>query len=347
MSNGGVYDANSKKEVKCDNYDEIKDDYSGYVPQYAAQQTLSEEGVAEVKLINQMKTKVTASDNKPSTLKTLGYDDNKIPQNEQELQAMAKKMQEENDKINKPITVDERGFLDKVTGKEKTSEVAGMVDQWNAGKKLGIELYAIDKMLADGKITEAEAERLKAGEENLNEEAEAEINKMVDEMMEFENYPYLVRGADLRCTHGTHGRKLNLPLDHGVYITGEPLIHELDCIAGDTWNITTLGICNSPVAGKFKPQPDVMLVVTDENGNSQNVKGKVCIPQIVGTWQSVFDEVRIVDNGQKDPTDKDKDINDKGTGYSAVTMDSFLVCRCQGHIFPVTPGQNDTESSDS
>lgn len=347
MSKSGVYDANSKKEVQYDGYDKLVEEALSlsYDSDYGHNLS-SEEQMVELKLKNEMSTVAGKRGNKEySTLNTLGYDDNKIPQNEKELQAMAQRMKAENDKINEPIAVDTRNLWDKVTGKKKSVETDGIVDQRNAKKENEKKIGAISHMLDSGKITQEEAEKLAAGEEGVNEQAEADIAAMVDAMMDSGNYPYLVRGADLKCIHGTHSRKLNLPKDHAVYITGEPLIHELDCVAGDQWNITTFGICNSPLADKFKPQPKVMLVVTDENGETKNVKGKVCIPQLVGTWQNVFDEVRIVDNGQKDPSDKLKDVNDKNTGYPTVTTDSFLVCKCQGIIEPLSSGQKETSSS--
>ena len=57
--------------------------------------------------------------------------------------------------------------------------------------------------------------------------------------------PYLVMGARLYCSCGSHSRRLNLPVDHGVYIRGLPMIHEEDCLVGDGKNITTFGVCCS------------------------------------------------------------------------------------------------------
>lgn len=58
-------------------------------------------------------------------------------------------------------------------------------------------------------------------------------------------FPYLVRGAELYCSCGTHKRKLNLPTCHGVYTNGKPMMHEEDCEVGDDKNIPSFGICQS------------------------------------------------------------------------------------------------------
>ena len=41
-----------------------------------------------------------------------------------------------------------------------------------------------------------------------------------------EENEYLVRGALLYCTNGTHPRRINLPICHGSYIKGHPLLHK-------------------------------------------------------------------------------------------------------------------------
>jgi hypothetical protein len=44
--------------------------------------------------------------------------------------------------------------------------------------------------------------------------------------------PYLVRGAVLRCTYGSHMRKLNLPRSHGDYIGEDPTMNAKDNVPG-------------------------------------------------------------------------------------------------------------------
>lgn len=162
---------------------------------------------------------------------------------------------------------------------------------------------------------------------------------------------YVVRGANLRCTEGSHIRKLNLPKDHGIYITREPLIHKEDCLVGDDQNITTFGVCESRGIYNLSPRPPTVILkkckynnyTGDEMESEEdlgNVRGPACTPQIAGTWLNTFNDTRIVDNGDKDPEDKYKSDDDPTKGYPAVTTKSFLVCACGGFIEPVSCGQH-------
>jgi len=162
---------------------------------------------------------------------------------------------------------------------------------------------------------------------------------------------YLVRGANLRCDKGTHIRKLNIPKDHAAYITREPMIHKLDCVPSDKENITTFGVCESDDIYNLSPRPPTITLqrrkYNEHNGDLMdseedlgNVRGPACTPTIVGTWMRTHNDTRIVDNGDKDPTDKDKDNDDPTKGYPAATTESFLVCYCGGFISPVSCGQN-------
>ena len=47
----------------------------------------------------------------------------------------------------------------------------------------------------------------------------------------------------------------------------------------------------------------------------------------------------LVDNGERDVEDKEKDGNDKSKYYEILTMNSFLVCRHGGLIEPIDWGQ--------
>jgi len=161
---------------------------------------------------------------------------------------------------------------------------------------------------------------------------------------------YLVRGADLHCTHGSHTRKLNQPRCHGVYITKEPMIHKLDCVPGDFQNISSFGVCDSPSIKNAVPLPPTVtlkLVGYDEDGKPipdlGNVKGRACMPMIAGTWLNVYEETRIVDNGDKDPADKHKENSSMSKGYPAATTESFLVCIHGGIIRPLSSGQHNRD----
>ena len=137
---------------------------------------------------------------------------------------------------------------------------------------------------------------------------------------------YLVRGAELKCTCGTNQRKLNLNECHGVYIKGHAMVHELDCIQGDTENITWFGACN-----KEELNTESILVICDDG---KKRAGKKCKPHIIGVWMDSYDGTKIMDNGNKM-----KDDIDHPVGCNTLTVGSFLVCKYGGIISPVSSGQ--------
>ena len=60
---------------------------------------------------------------------------------------------------------------------------------------------------------------------------------------------YVVRGALLHCQYGSHCRRMNLPLCHGVYTMKKPLVFKRDCKGGTEGadiNIPTFGVCSCP-----------------------------------------------------------------------------------------------------
>ncbi len=160
--------------------------------------------------------------------------------------------------------------------------------------------------------------------------------------------PYLVMGAVLRCSCGSHARRLNLPLDHGVYMRGLPMIHEEDCLAGEGCNITAFGVCSSEghpanvpfwekICGKYIEDAELRdtaghkILLQVEDG--RNVRGYPCIPCIAGCWRDVNRTYKIVRNNTAGLREEDK--------LSAVTTGSFLVCAYGGLIEPVSSGQDE------
>lgn len=206
-----------------------------------------------------------------------------------------------------------------------------------------------------------EAGAIKDAKGNVEETAQ-EAEKQHDEMMqalleslELEEgqtiqFPYLVRGAKLCCSCGTHKRKLNLPLCHGVYIAGNPQVHEADCEAGDDKNVATFGICQSDGHPSKKPwwvkagdilllgmathiqrEEDKKIILQTEDG--KNVKGYPCTPCIVGTWKDVHGTQKIARNDTDGTAESDR--------LAAVTLESFLVCAYGGLIQPISSGQDE------
>lgn len=162
---------------------------------------------------------------------------------------------------------------------------------------------------------------------------------------------YLVRGAILICKNGSHKRKINLPKCHGIYEGVHPLLHELECVAepicgNEKCNITHFGVC-CPVEGSPPPTEIITYKKTKKNSKDETngvVTGYKCEPVIVGTWQNPYIFTRIVDNGDKNPSDRQLATCAaavKGpSGQSTLTMNSFLVCKYGGIIVPVDSGQH-------
>jgi len=205
---------------------------------------------------------------------------------------------------------------------------------------------AMDSAEIDSRAEAFLAEREQAREEAAQALRDDEDEEFGEDDELFFPEEYLVRGADLFCTYGSHTRKLNLPKCHGVYITDAPVIHKLDCIPGDAHNIASFGVCDSPAIRDVRPKPPRVLLektIYNEDGEpvgTQNIRGRACTPQIASTWLQTYDETRIVDNGTHNPSDKLKDNEDSTKGYPAVTTESFLICACGGIIQPFTSGQN-------
>lgn len=161
----------------------------------------------------------------------------------------------------------------------------------------------------------------------------------------FENPEYLVRGAKLRCTCGSHTRLLNLPLCHGVYHIGHPTIHQKDAKVGDDQNITTFGVCSSSSNPEEKWFGENITLVSEENPD-ENVKGAPCVPVIVDMeWKNPEWETFIADNVNTDGSDENIDPKNR-TYYPIPTTDSFLVCKYSGLIQPISSGQENVPETE-
>lgn len=185
---------------------------------------------------------------------------------------------------------------------------------------------------------------------NLNELAKEESNLSEEDMKKMEEYieenyeelipeQYVVRGATLKCTCGSHERKLDMLKDHAVYVESFPMVHELDKELEE--NIKYFGVCSSGSPLLNSESLKLVKISYDEEGNEikQTVKGTKCQPYIIGNWRDTKENVRIVDNGDKDGFDKFREPEDENKGYRAVTTKSFLICRHGGIIEPLDSGQ--------
>lgn len=179
-------------------------------------------------------------------------------------------------------------------------------------------------------------------------EAEAKIKEYARNHSETGQYEYLVRGATLVCSNGSHKRKINLPKCHGVYVGEHPVLHELECVPEplcglEQCNITFFGVC-TPQDGQ-PPQTEIKVYQKTVQNASDGLPGVVtgykCQPVIVGCWNDTYYDTKIIDNGDKNPVAR-RLMEGNGlqiAGNSTVTTGSFLVCKYGGLIEPVDSGQ--------
>lgn len=168
----------------------------------------------------------------------------------------------------------------------------------------------------------------------FSEEEKAQLVEEVqrDKELADESNPsnLLVRGALLRCSCGTHPRRLNLPKSYGVYAADEqhPKVHQDNCKVGDTNNISYYGVCKSNCKPEGSCQICLEPYVTPEGKktSTSKVEGNKCVPVIVGNWYDPKEDDMIYDMDVK------KDI-------PCLTSNSFLVCKYGGVIEVITSGQ--------
>ena len=171
--------------------------------------------------------------------------------------------------------------------------------------------------------------------EDLSEDEKKQLEEEIQRQrsLKDENDPanLLTRGALLRCSCGTHPRRLNLPQSYGVYATDEmhPKMHQDNCIYAEVDNhISYFGVCKSnctpPNSCKICLEP----YVTPEGVKTSpgKVEGNRCIPLIVGNWFDPKDDDKIYDM-------------DVGRNIPCITSNSFLVCKFGGIIEVLTSGQ--------
>lgn len=129
---------------------------------------------------------------------------------------------------------------------------------------------------------------------------------------------YVTRGAIMRCSKGSHRRRLDILVDHGFefeenmqYEHPYPLMTEDDWILEtNDWanaNIKKFGICHSTLS---KPNTNVIHLVSEEG---PAIEGPECDLQIVHCWYK---------------TQKDASLCDK----PLLTEESFLFCKHCGMI---------------
>lgn len=121
---------------------------------------------------------------------------------------------------------------------------------------------------------------------------------------------YVVRGAKMKCDKGTHKIRINLPVSHGTYTNGNPVMNESDNVVGK--NISSFGICK----GNCPSNETITLV----NKKGRAVTGKKCQVKILKEWINAKEDALV-------------------EGKPALTTDSILICAHGGQIRFITDGQ--------
>lgn len=126
--------------------------------------------------------------------------------------------------------------------------------------------------------------------EQIREEAKDIELQETQEAQEV-HYPYVVRGATIYCTCGTHMRKLDMPVSHGSYIRDKAMMNKTDCKVGIDQNIPPFGACHSQEKDGIDiiiNDPKDLVPFTDEEGNpiepSLPIEGKLCEPKLEEEW---------------------------------------------------------------
>lgn len=140
-------------------------------------------------------------------------------------------------------------------------------------------------------------------------------------------YPYVVRGATMYCSCGTHMRKLDMPVSHGSFIRDKAMMNNADCKVGIDQNIPPFGACLSEnkdgIDIKIEDTKD-LVPFTDEEGNpieiSLPIEGKLCEPKLDTEW-SEAQENTLVD------------------GKPALTVKCTITCSYGGTIYFMDAGQ--------
>lgn len=141
------------------------------------------------------------------------------------------------------------------------------------------------------------------------------------------HYPYVVRGATMYCTCGSHTRKLDMPASHGSYIRDKAMMNKTDCKVGIDQNIPPFGACYSPEKDGIDiviEDAKDLVPFTDEEGNpiepSLPIEGKLCEPKLAEAWSDT-QEKTLVD------------------GEPALAVNSTITCSYGGVIGFMDAGQ--------
>lgn len=187
-------------------------------------------------------------------------------------------------------------------------------------------------------------EATRASAEKKNRDEQNQIVAALEKMAAVTGLEYLVRGAPLQCSYGTHIRHLDMFESHGLYLKDKPLLHKKDCEVNK--NIFPFGICNSPYCESGEKVTLHKGARTDQYGNylEENnedvITGFRCIPRIPDReWKNFKKDTLIAQNAVAGIESKDE-----CDCYEAITSASFLICEKKGIIFPLSSGQQENST---
>ena len=142
-------------------------------------------------------------------------------------------------------------------------------------------------------------------------------------------YPYVVRGAKIICTFGSHIRRIDMPVCHGSYIRNKPMLNELDCVVGLDANVPSFGACVSPENPNMEiiiENPEGVMPLPDGNDGfympSMPITGRLCTPMLGAKWVNAHNDTLIDD-------------------VPALTTYSTIACKYAGVICFIDDGQMD------
>lgn len=188
-----------------------------------------------------------------------------------------------------------------------------------------VQMNNLDAMLSNVfsnslKSTRSMMELITNDDSLMDDEKEKLIQAYKNEVLSrvnFKNQYYIVRGAVLKCSKGSHHRRMDLNRDSGMRsLSGEyphPYVNETQCVVGECENIKFFGLCQNCKEGK-----EICVMSQD---NKEKIVGIKCEPDLLGSvW-----------------------MNTKEDGFvqaeKLVSSMSYLMCRHGGCITVLTSGE--------
>jgi len=171
----------------------------------------------------------------------------------------------------------------------------------------------------------------------MSDEDRALLEQELGKELEWDNsHPenYLVRGALLQCSCGTHPRRMNLPKSYGIYTDAEEMKHPFVCVkdcmfcdkGSKDGNITYFGVCKSET--NDNPNKEEICLKPYNEDAKENDQGTKCTPMIMGAWLNPVSDSYVEEDGLK---------------YLKLKQGSVLVCKYGGVIQVRESGQDYTE----